>query len=63
MIPIQGFAGIGTQPARWLVALTVAGYNGPDAAALSIVLHATFYIFIAIMGLSAMLIWVMMRKT
>jgi len=62
MIPIQGIAGIGTQPVRWLAALKMAGYKGPDSVALSIILHGTFYVFIAIIGLSSLLIWGMTRK-
>jgi hypothetical protein len=62
MIPIQGIAGIGTQPVRWVAALKMAGYKGPDSVALSIFLHGTFYVFIAIIGLSTLLVWGMTRK-
>lgn len=63
IIPIQGIAGIGTQPARWAVALNMAGYKAHDVVALSIILHVTLYVFISIMGLSALLIWQISRKT
>jgi len=62
LIPVQGIAGIGTQPARWVVALHMAGYKGPETVALSIVIHGTFYVFISIMGVTALLIWFMSRK-
>ena len=63
LIPIQGIAGIGTQPARWVIALNMAGYNGDDAVALSIFFHITFYMFITIMGFAALSIWLFRRKT
>jgi len=62
IIPIQGIAGIGTQPARWVVALNLTGYKANDIVALSILLHGIFYVFISIMGLSALLIWLISRK-
>jgi hypothetical protein len=62
IIPIQGIAGIGTQPARWVVALNMAGYKAQDVVALSIILHGTLYVFISLMGLSAFLIWLISRK-
>ncbi len=63
MIPIQGFAGVGTQPARWLIALNAAGYNGSDAVALSIAIHGAFYLFLTILALSALAIWQVRRRT
>lgn len=63
MIPIQGIAGIGTQPARWVVALNLAGYTADDAVALSIVLHGTLYVCITIMGLAALGMWLVSRRT
>jgi hypothetical protein len=63
MIPVQGIAGIGTQPARWAVALNLAGYAGPDAIAMGIVFHGTFYVFILLMGLGAVTLWLISRKT
>jgi uncharacterized membrane protein YbhN (UPF0104 family) len=62
MIPLQGIAGVGTQPARWVVALNLAGYKTNDVVALGIVLHGTMYIFISIMGILALLIWLVARK-
>ena len=62
MIPIQGIAGIGTQPARWGVALIAAGYDGSDAVALAFFLHITFYLFIAAMGISAFIAWILLKK-
>ena len=56
IIPVQGIAGIGTQAAWFALALNISGYQGPDVIALGIVLHGTFYVFIGIVGLSAMLI-------
>lgn len=63
MVPIQGIAGIGTQPARWAIALKAAGYKSHDAVALGFVLHGTFYLFIALMGFSAILLWLAIHKT
>lgn len=63
IIPLQGIAGIGTQAAWWLLALNAAGYRTPDGIALGIVLHGTFYAFIAIIGLSALLMWFAGRKS
>ncbi len=57
IIPMQGIAGIGTQAAWWALALNAAGYGGPDAIALGIVLHGTFYIFISVTALSAFATW------
>jgi uncharacterized protein (TIRG00374 family) len=62
LIPLQGIAGVGTQPARWLVALNLAGYEASDVVALSIVLHGTLYVFITIMGMTALSIWLVHRK-
>ncbi len=61
MVPVQGIAGIGTQAAWWTLALTVSGYSAPDAVALGIVLHATFYVIIAILGIAAVLFWQILR--
>jgi uncharacterized protein (TIRG00374 family) len=62
MIPVQGVAGIGTQAAWWALALTIAGYDAPDAIAMGIVLHGTFYLLISSLGIPALLIWLMIRK-
>jgi hypothetical protein len=62
IVPIQGIAGIGTQAAWWVLALNAAGYQASDAVALGFVLHGTFYIFIAIIGLSALMVWLVLRK-
>ena len=56
MVPVQGIAGIGTQAAWWALAINAAGYQGSDSIALGIVLHGTFYIFIALLGLSALVV-------
>jgi uncharacterized membrane protein YbhN (UPF0104 family) len=56
IVPVQGIAGIGTQAAWWALALNAAGYHATDAIALGFVLHGAFYVFIAIMGMSALLI-------
>ncbi|MBI5676082.1 MAG: flippase-like domain-containing protein [Nitrospirae bacterium] len=55
ILPVQGIAGIGTQAAWWALALHAAGYSAPDAIALGIVLHGTFYVFITIIGITAFL--------
>lgn len=57
LVPIQGFAGIGTQAAWWAFALYSAGYQGSDSLEIGIVLHAVFYLFIAIMAFFACFIW------
>ena len=62
IVPIQGIAGIGTQAAWWALALKASGYHSPDVIVLGIVLHGTFYVFITIIGLSALLILLMRRK-
>jgi uncharacterized protein (TIRG00374 family) len=62
IVPVQGVAGIGTQAAWWALALNSAGYRGADTIALGFMLHGTFYVFIAIIGLSALLIWPVIRK-
>ena len=56
IVPIQGIAGIGTQAAWWALALTSAGYQGSDAVALGMLLHGTFYVFITIMAIIALLV-------
>lgn len=62
IVPVQGIAGIGTQAAWWALALKAAGYQGNDAIALGFVLHGTFYLFIASMGILSVLIWLKRRK-
>ena len=62
IIPVQGFAGIGTQAAWFALALKAAGYEAHDTVAIGFVLHGTFYLFISIMGMSTLLIWLMSRK-
>lgn len=62
IVPIQGIAGIGTQAAWWALALKASGYHSPDAIVLGMVLHGTLYAFIAIIGLSALLILLICRK-
>lgn len=57
IVPIQGIAGIGTQAAWFALALTAAGYRNQDAIALGFVLHGTFYLFIASMGIFSLLVW------
>jgi uncharacterized protein (TIRG00374 family) len=57
IIPIQGIAGIGTQAAWFALALNAAGYQTADAIALGFVLHGTFYLFIASMGIFSALFW------
>lgn len=63
IIPVQGIAGIGTQAAWWSIALTIAGYKGPDAIAMGILLHGTFYLFIVLMGLSVLLFLPVIKKS
>jgi hypothetical protein len=46
-----------------VVALNVSGYDAPDVIALGIILHGTFYLFIAIMAFAALLGWLVVRKT
>lgn len=55
LVPVHGIAGIGTQTAWWSIALSAAGYDAPDAVAIAIVVHATIYLFSAVMGLIAVL--------
>lgn len=55
IVPVQGIAGIGTQAAWYALALNAAGYQAKDAIALGFVLHGTFYLFIASMGLLSLL--------
>ena len=62
IVPVQGIAGIGTQAAWYAIALNAAGYHAPDAIALGFVLHGTFYLFIASMGLFSLLVWLKGRK-
>ncbi len=61
IIPVQGIAGIGTQAAWFALALNVAGYRAQDAIALGFVLHGTFYLFIALIGVFSVLAWVKQR--
>ena len=62
IVPVQGIAGIGTQAAWYALALNAAGYKAGDAIALGLVLHATFYLFIASMGLFSVLGWLKGRE-
>lgn len=61
IVPLQGFAGIGTQAAWWALALKAAGYSSPDTIVLGILLHGTFYLFIAILGVTALIAWLIRR--
>jgi hypothetical protein len=63
MVPVQGFAGIGTQAAWWSLALMVAGYKAPDVIAMGIILHGTFYAIITGMSLVALLAWQLIRTS
>lgn len=62
IVPIQGIAGIGTQAAWWALALKASGYKTPDAIALGIILHGTFYMFIALLLLFAILFILLSRR-
>ena len=62
IVPVQGIAGIGTQAAWFALALNVAGYEAGDSVALGFVLHGTFYLFIASLGISSGLVWFRGRK-
>ena len=62
MVPIHGIAGIGTQAAWWTLALTVAGYKTSDVIAMGIFLYGTFYMIIAVLGLAAFAVWMMIRE-
>lgn len=57
LVPLQGFAGIGTQAAWWALALGAAGYGGKDTLGLGAILYGTFYIFIFVLCLSVILYW------
>ncbi len=57
LVPVQGFAGIGTQAAWWIMALTASGYQNGDAASIGIVLHGTFYMFIGTIALLTITCW------
>lgn len=63
IVPVQGLAGIGTQAAWWSISLKISGYDSPDIIAMGILLHATFYILIAVMGLTGMLIVPIAKKS
>ena len=63
IVPVQGIAGIGTQAAWWALALNTAGYKALDAIAMGFVLHGTLYLFITLLGLSALLILFVRRDT
>jgi hypothetical protein len=63
IVPVQGIAGIGTQAAWWALALNAAGYHSNDLVALGFILHGSFYFFIAVIGLSALLLWLAGRKS
>jgi hypothetical protein len=60
-VPIQGIAGVGTQAAWWTIALNAAGYQGIEGIAIGFMLYGTFYFFVAFMGLSSLLLWIMRR--
>lgn len=62
LIPLQGFAGIGTQAAWWMLALNAAGYESSDAATMGLILHGTFYLFIAALALLSILYWLSWKK-
>lgn len=62
IVPIQGIAGIGTQAAWMALALNAAGYKGQDTIAMGFVVHGTFYIFIAVLGLGSMFLWLKGKK-
>ena len=57
LVPVQGIAGIGTQAAWWALALSAAGNLSDDFTALGFLLHATFYVFIAVLGFAALVIF------
>jgi uncharacterized protein (TIRG00374 family) len=57
IVPVQGVAGIGTQAAWWVLALRASGYRAPEVVAMGFILHGAFYVFIAVIGLSALLVW------
>lgn len=63
MVPVQGIAGIGTKAAWWALALKTTGYHATDAIALGFILHGTAYVFVAILGLTAVLLRFTSRKT
>jgi hypothetical protein len=62
IVPVHGIAGIGTQAAWWALALKSSGYSAPDAVALGFVLHGSFYVFIFLIALSALMVWLIQRK-
>jgi len=62
LVPVQGFAGLGTQAAWWAIALSLAGYTGGNTVALGFVLYATFYVFIAMLCLLAIVYWFAMSR-
>jgi len=57
IVPIQGFAGIGTQAAWWALALNTAGYNAPDVIALGFIIYATYYVLVSLVGFVSWLLW------
>jgi hypothetical protein len=61
-VPVQGIAGLGTQAAWWSLALNTAGYNASEAIAMGFILHGTFYLFVALLGLSSFLAWLKGRR-
>ncbi|RJQ56245.1 MAG: UPF0104 family protein [Nitrospiraceae bacterium] len=63
VVPVQGIAGIGTKAAWWALALNTAGYRAADAIALGFILYGTLYVFIAVLGLSALLARFINRKS
>jgi uncharacterized membrane protein YbhN (UPF0104 family) len=62
LVPVQGFAGLGTQAAWWAIALSLAGYTGGNTVALGLALYATFYVFIAMLCLLAVVYWFAMTR-
>lgn len=63
IVPIQGFAGIGTQAAWWTLALNAAGYRDPDTIVIGFILHAVMYIFITILGITSFLAGMLRDKS
>jgi uncharacterized protein (TIRG00374 family) len=57
LVPVQGIAGIGTQAAWWALALNAAGHLSDDYTALGILLYGTFFLFIALMGFTAWVVF------
>lgn len=53
LIPVQGLAGVGTQSARWTVALFIVGVGPQQAAAEGIALYVCIYGVTALWALGA----------